>query len=312
MIGSLVAPVAGIGPVTGAAAAPGAACSGPHLVGHHFSSAEISGFAPGHLRCADLAGSDFSDLSLVQIDLTNANLHDADLRHADLTQATLTGADLSGANLSDATLDQATAHGATFAGANLSGASLVQTDLTGADLDGANLGGTTFTQAELGQATFNGVTGVPPWSLYLLIASAALFLLLAWRSVRRRIRRAGGVTGLAMSPGMGGMAGMGAAAGSGGMPGMPGMGGVIGMNSTPVRVPRGPGLVRGLLGSLIAAFGIHLFAGGLLDEFVGGFSVPLHQTCSGPLCVVGVASGFFGLFGGIIVAILGFGIRAGN
>jgi hypothetical protein len=84
------------------------------------------------------------------------------------------------------------------------------------------------------------------------------------------------------------------------------------MNPTRARVSRGPGLVRGLLGSVMVAFGFHLFVGGLLDEFVGGFSVPLQQTCSGPLCVVGVASGFFGIFGGIIVAILGFGIRAGN
>jgi hypothetical protein len=69
-------------------------------------------------------------------------------------------------------------------------------------------------------------------------------------------------------------------------------------------------LVRGLIGSLLAAVGFSLFVGGLLGEILSASGPPVTQTCVGALCKVGVASGFIGLFGGVFVAILGFGIRA--
>jgi uncharacterized protein YjbI with pentapeptide repeats len=93
-----------IGPMVVTASAAGGAgstCqpgSGPQLAGRHLTKADIAGYEPGSLRCADLSGANLSGLSLIQIDLSSANLRDADLAHADLTQATLDGADLADAN----------------------------------------------------------------------------------------------------------------------------------------------------------------------------------------------------------------------
>ena len=72
----------------------------------------------------------------------------------------------------------------------------------------------------------------------------------------------------------------------------------------------GIALTRGLIGSLVAALGFHLFLGGLVDEVVSASGPPLAQTCSaGALCTVGVASGFFGLFGGVFIILAGLAIR---
>jgi len=253
--------------------------SGRDLAGQHLTGSQVSGFAPGFLRCADLARADLSGLSLAQIDLTGALLRDANLRHADLTQATLSRADLSGADLSGATMIQVTAHGTRLAGADLTGADLTQADLTGADLSGANLSGTSFAQATLTGATFKGATGVPPWSLYLLIGAGAIFVLLVLGSVRRAAR---------------------AIRGQGG-PGSP---------LAAARRPAGL-LVRGLTGAFLIAIGFHLFAGGLIDQIVSASGPPLAQTCNaGPLCAVGVAGGFLGLFIGLPVLIAGIVVRA--
>jgi hypothetical protein len=76
------------------------------------------------------------------------------------------------------------------------------------------------------------------------------------------------------------------------------------------RRPGGPrSVILALLGGLVAAFGFHLFAGGLIDEFIGGFGAPITQTCSGPLCKVGVGSGMVGVFAGIFVLLIGLGMR---
>ncbi len=184
---ALVLGASGAGAVnmTAASCEPG---SGPQLAGRTLTSSQVSGYQPGQLRCADLAGANLAGVSLIQIDLTGANLSHADLQHADLTQATLTGADLAGANLSDATLDQSTDQHASFQDANLSGASAIQVDLTGATLQGAELGGTNFTQATFSNTNFHGVRGLFPWSMYLLIAAGVLLILLLAGTLRKAVR----------------------------------------------------------------------------------------------------------------------------
>jgi hypothetical protein len=268
------------GAAVGATAASGCRPgSGRDLAGQHLTSSEVSGFAPGALRCADLAGADLSGLSLAQVDLTGALLRDANLQHADLTQATLSRADLSGANLSGATMIQVTAHGTRLVGADLAGVDFTQADLTGADLSGANLSGTSFDQATLTGANFKGATGVPPYSLYLLIAAGVIFVLLALGSVRRATRAVRRQA----------------------------------RQGNPLAAARRPAglLIRGLVGAFLIAIGFHLFAGGLIDQIVSASGPPLAQTCNaGPLCTVGVAGGFLGLFIGVPILILGIAVHA--
>jgi len=261
---------------TGAAAASCTPGSGPDLAGRHLTSSDLSRYSSG-LQCANLTGADLSGLSLAQVDFTGAILRDAQLQHADLSQATLDHADLSGADLSDAQMTQVSARYAKLAGAELAHADFTQADLTGADLAKANLSGATFTQATLDQASFTGATGIPPYSLYLLIVVGLVLTVLMLGSVRksRRILR---LNRQAMSP--------------------------FAMSRTGIT------LTRGLAGSLVVALGIHLFLGGLVDEVVSSSGPPLAQTCSaGALCTVGVASGFVGLFGGVFIILAGFAIR---
>lgn len=267
--------------ITGsAAAAAGPGCqpgSGKQLAGQHLTSSEVSAFQPGDLRCANLAGADLSGLSLGQVDFTGAILRNANLQHADLTQATLDFADLSGANLTDATMIQAEAKQARLTGADLSGVDLTQADLTGADLSKTKLNGTTFTQATLDHTTFTGATGIPPWNLYVLIVAALILVLLIVGTIRRSARSTRSAGGFAFASAAG--------------------------NRT------GSLLVRGLIGSVVVAIGFSLFAGGILGEILSASGPPVAQTCVGTLCKVGVNSGFIGLFGGVFVAIAGFGIR---
>ncbi len=252
--------------------------SGPALAGRHLTSGDLSNYQTGGFRCANLTGADLSGLSLIQVDFTGAILRNANLQHADLTQATLDNADLSGANLTDATMGQVSATHAKMVGANLSGVDLSQADLTGADLSKTNLSGTSFVQATLDHTTFTGATGLPPWNLYVLIVAALVLVLLALAALRRSargLRNAGGF-GYANATG-----------------------------SRPASL-----LVRGLIGSVIVALGFSLALGGFLGEIVGSFGPPVTQTCAGALCKVGVSSGFIGIFGGIVVIIIGFAIRA--
>jgi hypothetical protein len=263
-----------------AAVAAGPGCqpgSGKQLSGQHLTSSQVSGFQPGDLRCANLAGADLSGLSLGQVDFTGAILRNANLQHADLTQATLNFADLSGANLTDATMIQAEAQHAKLAGADLSGVDLTQADLTGADLSKTKLSGTSFTQATLDHTTFTGATGIPPWNMYVLIVAVVIFVLLIVGTIRRSARNTRNAGGYAFANASG--------------------------NRT------GSLLVRGLIGSLLVAVGFSAFVGGLLGEILSAAGPPVTQTCVGALCKVGVASGFIGLFGGVIVVIFGFAIR---
>ena len=255
--------------------------SGPDLAGRHLTNAMVSNFGRGHLRCANLNGAHMAGLSLIQVDFTGASMRGAHLQHADLTQAVLDRAVLIGANLSHATLGQVTATDANFAGANLSHANFGQADLTGANLSHANLTGATFTQATLDRVIWTGVKGIPPYSSYLLLAAAAIFALLVLGSIRQRLS------------------------------GRPIRRRDFGSAKT-IR-GRGPvSLVRGLIGAFVAAVGFHLFAGGLIGQIVGAFGPPVTQTCSGPQCVVGVGSGFVGLFVGLFVFLIGMGVRSGR
>ena len=278
-VGGLVAAVFLTAGTATAAPAATASCtpgSGPNLAGRHLTSSDLSSYSSG-LQCANLTGADLSGLSLAQVDFTGAVMHDANLQGADLSQATFDQADLSGANLSNAQMIQASARYAKLVGADLAHANFTQADLTGADLAKANLSGTTFSQATLDQANFAGATGVPPYSLYLLIVAGTILTLLVLGSIGkgRRVLRLNRQAMPSFAMGRTGIA-----------------------------------LARGLAGSLVVALGLHLFLGGLADEIVSSFGPPLAQTCSaGALCTVGVASGFFGLFGGVFVIIAGFAVR---
>ncbi|HUD38933.1 MAG TPA: pentapeptide repeat-containing protein [Streptosporangiaceae bacterium] len=268
---------------TWALAAPGSAggCkpgSGPQLAGRHLSEATVSGYAPGYLRCANLTGADLAGLSLGQVDFTGAILRDADLDHADLTQATLNQADLSGANLSDATMLQVEARQAKLVGANLSGADLTQADLTEANLAKANLSGITWDETTIDHTTFTGATGIPPWNVYIGIVAVIIGALLLWGSVRRGLRATRAARGFGYSNATG---------------------------SSP-----GLTMLRGILGSLVVALGFNLCLGGFIGEIISAAGPPVSQTCGGPLCTVGVSSGFIGIFGGVVVIIAGFVLRS--
>jgi hypothetical protein len=69
------------------------------------------------------------------------------------------------------------------------------------------------------------------------------------------------------------------------------------------------GIVLGLLGAVCAAFGLHMFVGGILGQVTSPFDSLTTTACSGPQCAVGINSGMVGIYVGIIVAIAGFAIR---
>jgi Pentapeptide repeats (8 copies) len=183
------------------------------------------------------------------------------------------------------TASTAVAAGATTAsctpgsGPNLAGRHLTSGDLSSysSGLQCANLTGADLSGLSLAQANFKGATGVPPYSLYLLIGAGVILTLLVLGSIRK-VSRVMSLNRQNMSN--------------------------FAMSRT------GIALARGLVGSLVVALGFHLFFGGLADEIVSSFGPPLAQTCSaGALCTVGVASGFFGLFGGVFVILAGFAVR---
>lgn len=267
--------------------------SGAHLAGRTLTDAQILNYRSDGLKCADLTGANLDGLSLIQVDLTGAILRNAHLDHTDLGQATLTGADLSGADLSHAKLGQATLTGANLSGAilryadltqatandadfrhaDLTSATLIQTDLTKSKLDYAKLGSADFTQATLDQTTFTGATGLTSassFSLYLLLGAGLVLVLLALGTVTRAVRTA--------------------ARGS----------------FQPVRT------VIALLGCVLAALGLYLLAGGILGEALSAAGPQIQQACSGLACKIsgGGGSGLIGIFGGVIVFLIGLAMRA--
>jgi Pentapeptide repeats (8 copies) len=266
--------IAGASALTGPGCQPG---SGKNLAGAHLSVSQISSYNDD-LRCANLTGADLAGMSMAQIDFTGAIMRNANLQHADLTQATLSYADLSGANLTDATMIQVTAQHAKMVGANLSGVDLTQADLTDADLSKATLSGTTFDETTTANTTFTGAKGVLPIGLYVSILAVLFLLLLLWGSVRRNLKAAKSAGGFGYSN-------------------------TIGSNPA-------VGLIRGILGSVIVAVGFNLCIGGFLGEVISAAGPPVKQACTGALCAVGVSSGFIGIFGGVVLIIAGFFIRA--
>jgi hypothetical protein len=82
----------------------------------------------------------------------------------------------------------------------------------------------------------------------------------------------------------------------------------------PINGPQNRGMVRGLvlglLGSLMAAFGLHLFVGGILGQASFAFDGLATTACSGPQCAVGLNSGTLGLTLGIFVVLIGFAVRS--
>ena len=325
MAAGIAAASASVSAAAGQDCRPG---SGPHLAGRHLTAAKIARY--GHdLTCANLQGADLSDLSLVQIDFTGANMRSANLTGADLTQATLSHADLSGANLSRATMIQVTAHGTTFTGADLSyakmgqaeaadaqfhgadlsHADLGQANLVGADLSGTTLTGTSFVETELGQATFKGAKGLRPWSTYLLLATAGVFVLLLLGTATRIARTArvramgfgGPGVGTFQMPGQG-MAGF-------QMPGSPGAptGGFAGspmggMPGSPMGGMPGPAM-GGFAGSPVPGFGGPGLAGG----YAGPPSLRRYARSRRSLTLTAI----FGVIGAIVVAV-GFHVLAGG
>jgi hypothetical protein len=65
----------------------------------------------------------------------------------------------------------------------------------------------------------------------------------------------------------------------------------------------------GVVGSVIAVLGIHLFLGGMLGSVAGAFN-PLLDSAAGPLAVVGVGAGVLGTVVGIPLAMFGFFVRS--
>jgi uncharacterized protein YjbI with pentapeptide repeats len=269
--------LAGVAVATATPSAP--SCqpgSGAQLAGKQLTASAISGYND-NLRCANLTGANLAGLSLLQIDFTGAIMRNANLQHANLSQATLNYADLSGANLTDASLLQVFARHAKFVGSNLSGVDFTQADLTQANLSKTNLSGATFDETTLDHTTFTGATGLLPFNLFVNIAAVLFLLLLLWGPVRRSVRKVA-TQGIGYS------------------------------NKSGTNASRS--LVRGILGSVIVAFGFNLAIGGFLGEVVSAAGPPVSQTCAGTLCTIGVSSGFIGLFGGIVLMIVGFIVRA--
>lgn len=333
----------GSAPAGAASCVPG---SGAHLAGEHVTQSEVRGLACADLRNADLTGVDLTqaDLSgvlatganfrgdrLGQADLSGAKLAGADLHSADLTQATLTGADFSNADLAHAKLIQVDAADTTWTGADLSDVDATQAHLTGASFAHAKLGGGDFTQADLGHTDFSGARGLTPWSLYVFIAAGAVFLLLAAFSTRRALKRRprpAPPAGFEVPEDRGHSLGRWLTGNEGEAPTVQPTTTLVKPAATQSQPSAAPGafhpinpsgtaahgpavaLAIGLLGSLIAAFGVHLFVGGTIGSFSFAYDTLATTTCSGPQCPVGISSGTLGLVGGVFVILAGLFVRA--
>lgn len=233
-----------------------------------------------HLAGKTLTSSDVSNYSPGH--LRCADLSGADMSGLSLIQVDLTGAILRNANLQNTDLTQATLDGADLSHANLSNAKLDQASAHNANFGGANLTSASMVQTDLTGASLNGASlgGVSFTEATLTgttftgatgVTPWSFYLLIA-----------SGLLFLLLAVG----------------------------TISRARRPGGPrSVILALLGGLVAAFGFHLFAGGLIDEFLGGFGTPVTQTCTGPLCTVGVGSGTVGIFAGIILLLIGLGMR---
>lgn len=101
------------------------------------------------LRGENLAGEDFSRVSLPQRDFRRAVLRGTQFVECDLRGASFADAELSGANFRGAHLQDVD-----FSNANLTKANFYQANLSGAKFIGANLFMTIFRDAKMGQTVF--------------------------------------------------------------------------------------------------------------------------------------------------------------
>jgi Pentapeptide repeats (8 copies) len=251
------------------------------------SAAQAAACQPG--SGPDLAGKTLtsSEISgytngLGCADLASANLSGLDLEQLDFTNANLRGANLQNADLTQATLDGANLTGADLAGATLDQASARGTDFSHADMSGVSLIQTDLTGANLDDTSLGGANfGQATFDGTTLTGATgltpwSLYLLIA--AVLVFVVSAWRVLVRARR------------------------------NGSP-----GPRTGVALAGCLLLAFGFHLFAGGVIDEFIGQMTgAPIAQACTGPQCAVGVSSGIVGLIAGIVVMMIGGSLRGGR
>lgn len=103
------------------------------------------------LRCVDMEGIRFSNVSLRGSDLSYANLRGANLSSVELSRAKLVGADLRGATLDNVTGSEADFTGAFFRGANFIGGFFARAKFVDADMVN-----TTFSDTKMQFVNFNG------------------------------------------------------------------------------------------------------------------------------------------------------------
>ena len=194
----------------------------------------------------------------------------------ELACANLSGSDLSGLDLTQVTLDRAN-----LSGANLSNANLTQASLKGADLSNANLSHADLSQAELTNAKLDGAD-LSGAQLTEATLTGATFTgvkgLLDWSLI---LLIGAGVVILLLA----------------------------------VRAVRrarsgGRSLAKGLAGAVLVGLGLHLMVGAFLGEMSFAFAAAVQAMCSGPQCALGVNAGFLGIFGGVLVLIVGGGLSA--
>ena len=277
--------------VTGAAAAAAAPCPRGYT---HVDLVHLE--HPIDLECGDLRGLDLSGMSLIQ--------------------ATLDHADLEGADLSDAKLDQASLIDANLRGANLSHVDLTQADLTDADLTGATLTGADITQTTLTGTTLDQVKGLRSYGRYVSALGGVVFVAMAMLTIAKASRRR--------------RANLAAASDHGETPLVPASYAPTAnpSGSTTSQLPPPPSaadapfgafapasslrsarrtLVVGLLGALVAGFGVQAFVGGLLKTFSPAFD-PLLNICQQSTCQANIEMGVLAVFAGFPLALLGLAV----
>jgi uncharacterized protein YjbI with pentapeptide repeats len=325
----------------------GANLSGLDLVQDDLTSvlapnANFSGAKLGQatLTGAVLHGANLQDADLTQATMTGADLSGANLNHATLDQVEAEGVNLSGADLSDASLIQATLNNANLATAKVSGADFTQAELSDVNFDGVR-GLTDWSRYLLiGAAviflllaavsvrravrrgpgrpdpsdapmpmpmpvpvpvptpapTSTSTPITPPTAVGSVWQQAQANSESFWQ---QRSEAAPGIGSGMSTP----------AVRLAGLTGLAGLGGFNPINGPSTRgIARG--LVLGLLGSLLVAFGAHLFVGGILGEASFAFDTLATAACSGPQCAVGQSSGTLGITVGIFVVLAGFAARA--
>jgi uncharacterized protein YjbI with pentapeptide repeats len=283
------------------------------------------------LTGAQLQGADLSGADLTQATLTGADLSNADLSHAKLIQAEAGSARFAGADVSDVDFTQATLTDASFDRARVGGADFTQAELGGTSFDGVK-----------GLKPWSTYLLIGAGAVFVLLAALSMA-----RVLRRRGEQSGtapserGVGAAPLWPEGSSEPATSTPATSGSTwssawtrsawqrsrsPAAPGSGGTatsgnFGISPTgeiapfnPINAPSkrsvGRGIALGLVGSLLVAFGLHLFVGGLIGEFSFAYDTLAKKVCSSAQCAVGVSSGMLGLFGGVFVVMGGFFVRS--